>query len=581
MRLGVRTTAALVPLGVIAAMLAPPGTVLAADRSPAVEVIVRYDNLSAAERAVTRVGGIIGRRTGSVHALTARVPRAAIGAVGASAGVAAVTPNAAVRLKGKNWMAEQGLNPMSLVARATGATDGWAKRDSTGRKITGAGVGVALIDSGVAPVKGLGAPGKVINGADLSFESQAANLRHLDTFGHGTHMAGIIAGRDPEVPAGKEADPKYFTGMAPDAHIVNVKVAAADGASDVSQVLAAIDWVVTHRNDPGMNIRVLNLSFGTDSTQDARLDPLSYAVEAAWRNGIVVVAAVGNDGRTTTRLSMPAANPYVIAVGAADPRGTDGTADDAVTDFSTGGNAARHADLFAAGRSIVSLRNPGSYLDTQYPAALVAGDTAARYFRGSGSSQSAAVVSGAAALLLQQRPGLSPDQVKRLLMASTRPLSTAGANVYAAGQLDVRRALDTATPAYRQTHPAALGTGTLQGARGSAHVADPDTGVELTGEQDIFGQPWTPQTWTVAAEAGTAWNGGVWNGTQWTGSDWSGTSWAANTWAGLAWSARTWSGAAWLARTWSAATWTGLVWTGRTWSGRTWSGRTWSGGYWS
>src|SRR4029450_1832313 len=100
-----------------------------------------------------------------------------------------------------------------------------------------------------------------------------------------------------------------FVGVAPDATIVNVKVAATDGAVDVSQVIAGIDWVVSHRNDPGLNIRVLNLSFGTDSLQDPRLDPLSHAVEAAWRNGIVVVVAVGNEGLTTTRGTMPAGNP--------------------------------------------------------------------------------------------------------------------------------------------------------------------------------------------------------------------------------------------------------------------------------
>jgi len=168
---------------------------------------------------------------------------------------------------------------------------------------------VALIDSGVTPVKGLGDSAGVVNGPDLSFESQADNLRYLDTFGHGTHMAGIITGRDPEVEDGKEKDPGHFVGVAPDAKLVNVKVASADGAADVSQVIAGIAWVVTPRNDPGLHIRVLNLPFGTDSVQDVQLDPLSHAVEAAWRNGIVVVVAVGNNGASASRLSMPAVNP--------------------------------------------------------------------------------------------------------------------------------------------------------------------------------------------------------------------------------------------------------------------------------
>jgi serine protease AprX len=347
-------------------------------------------------------------------------------------------------------------------------------------------------------------------------------------------------------------------------------------------VIAAIDWVVTHRNDPGMNIRVLNLSFGTDSVQDARLDPLSYAVEAAWRHGIVVVVAVGNDGVEEDQVTMPAANPFVIAVGAVDPNETETRTDDTVASFSTAGNATRHADVLAAGRSVVSLRDPGSYVDAHYPGGLISTDPAQRFFRGSGTSQSAAVVSGAAALLLQDRPALTPDQVKRLLMTSATAMPAGAGATFGNGQLDVKRALDTPTPTgFAQTFPAATGLGTLEGARGSAHVADPDTGVELTGEQDIFGQAWNPQVWTTAADQGTAWTGGVWNGNEWAGSDWSGSSWTARTWSARTWSARTWSGSTWSARTWSDAVWSARTWSARTWSARTWSARTWTGGYWS
>jgi hypothetical protein len=117
---------------------------------------------------------------------------------------------------------------------------------------TGQGVGVAVIDTGVAPVAGLSSPGKVMNGPDLSLESQNPSLQNLDTNGHGTFMAGLIAGND--------GQPGGYRGVAPDAHIVSLKVGVADGGTDVSQVIAAIDWVVQHRNDSGMNIRVLNLS---------------------------------------------------------------------------------------------------------------------------------------------------------------------------------------------------------------------------------------------------------------------------------------------------------------------------------
>ena len=151
---------------------------------------------------------------------------------------------------------------------------------------------------------------QVINGPDLSFDSQAPNLTDIDTYGHGTHMAGLIAGRDAAIPPGKEDEADhYFVGAAPGARIVSIKVAASDGATDVSQVIAAIDWIVQHRNSDGLNIRVLNLSFGTDGTQDYQLDPLAYAAEVAWHHGIVVVVAAGNSGFGTPQLNNPAYDP--------------------------------------------------------------------------------------------------------------------------------------------------------------------------------------------------------------------------------------------------------------------------------
>ena len=148
---------------------------------------------------------------------------------------------------------------------------------------TGQGVDVALIDTGVAPVPALSGNGKIVNGPDLSLESQNPNLQYLDTNGHGTFMAGIIGGND--------GQPGGYRGVAPDSRILSVKVGDADGGVDVSQVIAAIDWVVQHRTDNGMNIRVLNLSYGTDSSQPFVIDPLAFAVERAWKAGIVVVTA--------------------------------------------------------------------------------------------------------------------------------------------------------------------------------------------------------------------------------------------------------------------------------------------------
>jgi serine protease AprX len=550
---------------------------------PLVPVIVQYGSAGpdTAAEAVERAGGKVGRGLHLVHGFAAEVPAEAVPGLRRAPGIRQVTPDEQVRLKGGEWRADKDANSLYSITKSIGAQDAWMKTDPSGRRVTGKGVGVALIDSGIAPVTGLADPAKVINGPDLSFESQASNLRHLDTFGHGTHLAGIILGRDPNVRAGSENDPRNFVGVAPDAHLVNLKVAAANGATDVSQVIAAIDWVVAHRNDPGLNIRVLNLSFGTDSVQDARLDPLSHAVEAAWRHGIVVVVAVGNDGATARRVSMPAANPYVIAVGAADPHGTGDRRDDTVADFSTRGSATRHADLVAPGKSVVSLRDPNSYIDQKYPTGLIAYDPEQRFFRGSGTSQATAVVSGAAALLLQQRPDLTPDQVKRLLTGTAESMPTADSIAGGAGQLDIGKAVGTRAPASTQVHAASLGTGSLEQSRGTAHVADPTNGVELTGEQDIMGQAWNAQAWSAAASAGSTWSGGTWNGQTWSGDGWSGVSWAGQTWSGQTWSGQTWSGQTWSGQTWSGQTWSGQTWSGQTWSGQTWSGQTWSGQTWS
>ncbi len=575
MRPGSLLMAAVAATGLLAGPLVAPAVAAARPAhtaAPTVPVIVRHDGTGAAEAAVTRAGGTIGQHLDLVGAFTAELPAAALGAVSVAPGVRAVTPDGQVRLQADEWQADQDQHSLFSLTESIGAQSVWAAKDATGAQLTGQGVGVAVIDSGIAPVAGLDAPGKVVNGPDLSFESQTPALRNLDTFGHGTHMAGIIAGRDTGVKAGKEVDKKQFVGVAPDAHLVNLKVAAADGAVDVSQVIAAIDWAVTHRDDPGLNIRVLNLSFGTDSTQDPRLDPLSYAVEAAWKQGIVVVVSVGNDGLAERRVGMPAQNPNVLAVGAADPLSTADRADDVVADFSTGGDATRHADLVAPGKSVVSLRVPNGYIDAEYPQARIAEDPAQRYFRGSGTSQAAAVVSGAAALLLQQRPGLTPDQVKRLLTGTADAMPAGDQVAQGAGQLDIAAAVGAPTPAVApQGYLPATGLGSLELSRGTAHVADPDTGAALTGEVDIMGQAWTAAGWAQVCTTGTAWDGDTWNGRTWSGRTWSGSNWAGRTWSG-----RTWSGAVWDGRTWSGRTWSGRTWSGRTWSGQTWSASDWS-----
>jgi serine protease AprX len=427
---------------------------------------------------------------------------------------------------------------------------------------TGRGIDIALIDTGVVPVDGLDGAGRVVNGPDLSFESQDTDLRYLDTFGHGTHMAGIIISDRRDVP-----------GIAPDARLVNLKVAGHNGAVDVTQVLAAIDWVIQNRNSNGLNIRVLNLSYGTDSFNRADRDLLSFAVEQAWRAGIVVVAAGGNDGNEH-RLTSPAYNPFVIAVGAADAS-LLGTANNPIPSFSNCG-IGRNVDLVAPGRSIMSLRNPGSYSDTQHPEAR---SDDGRRFVGSGSSQAAAVVSGAVAVLLERRPHMSPDQVKRALVRSATPLPQALAGCGGAGMINVAAAdMTSGGRSTNQWHTATRATGTLDATRGNHRVSL--NGTALKGETDIFGQRFDVASWAARSASHTAWKGGSWNGMRMTGSGFGASSWAGLSWSGVSWSGVSWSGVSWSGVSWSGVSWSGVSWSGGTWSGVSWSGVSWSDASW-
>ncbi len=445
--------------------------------------------------------------------------------------------------------------------------------------ITGRGVTVALIDTGVAPVPGLDDADKVVDGPDLSFEGQRAGTRYLDGFGHGTHMAAIIAGRDagfdPRAPS-----PDKFAGVAPDAELLSLKVATGDGGADVSQVIAAIDWVVAHRRDQGMNVRVLNLAYGSASTQPWQVDPLAAAVENAWRKGILVVASGGNDGAGQPLL-MPAIDPHVLAVGAADHNGTALGLDDRVASFSNSGDRERRPDLLAPGKSVVSLRVPGSFVDQLHPEGLVLGDRAQRYFRGSGTSQAAAATSGAAALLFEARPSLTPDQAKAILMRTAQPLVSLDP-AQGRGVISIDDAISFArlalllpsAPAPRQY---SSGLGTLEATRAGEHVVTPFTGEALVGEVDALGSRWNAKAWMTSQARGSSWTGGNWNGRTWTGTTWVDKKLQAATWSGLSWAGVPWESYPFSEDKWEARSWRGDNWEARSWRARSWRARSWRG----
>ena len=522
----------------------------------------------AAERLVQANGGTITQDLSIIDGFAADVPASAVARLASNPAIASVTPDAALQLQGTYAPAADS-SSMPSVGRLIGANAYW----SAG--FTGSGVDVAIIDSGVSPVLGLNGDNKVVRGPDLSFESQAPNLRYLDTFGHGTFMAGLIAAHEPGSPVNPGQQTSGYAGIAPGARIISIKVADARGATDVSQVIAAIDWVIQHRRDNGMNIRVLNLSFGTYSSQPYALDPLAFAAEAAWHAGIFVVVSAGNSAPPSGRLMNPAVDPFVMAVGASDPAGTIPVKDDVLLASSARGDGIRNPDLVAPGRSIQGLRVPGSYVDLTFPGGRISD----RYFRGSGTSQAAAIVSGAAALVIQQRPTIKPDALKALLTSTASRLPAADGRGQGAGMVNLAAAVSTKTPLATQLFARSTGTGTLEGARGVYHLVI--NGVVLDGERDIFGQPFNSAAIAAATLTGTTWSGGTWNGSVWTGPGWAGNEWSTVEWTGTTWAGNEWSASEWSGNEWSGSEWSGSEWSGSEWSASEWSASEWSGSEWS
>jgi serine protease AprX len=471
--------------------------------------------LEAAKSAVQRLGGRVLSPLGVINGFTASIRTGSVPALRSSSGVRTATPDARVSLQGGTYSPIYDAGAPQALAQAVGADMYWQNG------FYGQGVGVAVLDSGVVKVDGLS---NVSYGPDLTPEGDDVYLRNLDTFGHGTFMAGLIGGRSAGLSRpylANYADTTYL-GVAPEAKIISVKAADSIGQTYTSTIVQGIDWVVQHRTDSGLNIRVLNLSLGLPDASGYQNDPVSAAAERAWAAGIVVVAAGGNDG--TVGLLLPAADPYVIATGALDSQNTVSMSDDTVAAFSNRGTASRLPDFVAPGTHLVGLRVPGSYIDQTYGST---GAVSARFFRGSGTSEAAAITSGAAALLLSQNPTAKPDQVKALLKMSARGLT-------------------------------------------APTRSDAGTTALYVGGQFGYPSPSASQTWAHATNwstPSTNWSGGTWAGAVWTAAGatapttglssarWTGTSWSSGRWTGAVWTSGRWTGAHWTGTSWSNAGW--------------------------
>jgi serine protease AprX len=326
----------------------------------------------------------------------------------------------------------------------------------------GSGVGVAVIDSGVTSWHDdlsltAGGGQRVYHFVD--FVNGLATP--YDDYGHGTHVAGIVAGN------GFDSDGAR-TGIAPAAHLVVLKVLDGSGNGHISDVIAALDYVVANKD--ALNIRVVNLSVAAGVYESYDSDPLTLAAKRVAEAGVVVVAAAGNRGHTSSGvdayggITAPGNAPWVLTVGASSHMGTVDRADDTMAEFSSRGPTAldytAKPDLVAPGVGIESLSNPESAFYTTKSAYLLSGTMPTSYLPYlslSGTSMAAPVVSGTVALMLEANPSLTPNQVKAILQYTAQldmrydPLTVGAGFLNAKGAVELARffvehSSDTYTP---------------------------------------------------------------------------------------------------------------------------------------
>jgi serine protease AprX len=514
---------------------------------------------------VRAVGGRVTAPLPIVDGVAAEVPADRLSALASFADIHAITANRTVHLT------DDSFDPSATASnfvRSTSSDAAWTAGDY------GAGVGVAVLDTGVSPMPDFA--GRLVHGPDLSGEGTV-----IDTFGHGTVMAGLIAGDGSDSATRNQG---AYIGEAPAAHIVAVKVAGRNGAVDVSTMLQGMHWIAAYRDQ--FNIQVMNLSWGVPSTQDPALDPLNYAVERLWSLGIVVVVAAGNSGPYPMTIAKPADDPVVLTVGAYNDKGNNSTSDDAVTQFSSRGPTAFGAikpDLVAPGRTVIATRSFGSSIEVNNPNALVWPS----YIRGSGTSEAAAIASGAVALLRSARPDLTPDQVKDVLMSTANPMWGVSATSQGAGRINISAAL-LATPSAPPQVAPATGLGSLEASRGGVHVTANCDGVDtpIVGEMDVRCEQWDPVAWTTSDWTGDAWTGVTWKGSEWDGVTWKDVGWSDANWDGVTWKGGTWTSDSWQGGAWTGSgsatsAWTGVSWKDSTWSGVSWKDTAWTSNTWT
>jgi serine protease AprX len=500
-------------------------------------VIVTSNGLLSPVLAVLGVGGTVLTQYHLIDGVDALIPQIAEPLLEALPGIT-VTPDISVSVQ-STTDSTQPHTPSDAFLPETGATQLASSSD------TGQGVTVAVLDTGIDNLPDFS--GRLAGGVDLTND----NNPYQDSYGHGTFVAGLIAGN------GASSNGQY-SGEAPGAKLVSIKVAGADGTTHLGTLISGLQWAVDHQSRYG--IKVLNISLGFEPSKSTVSNPLDQAVEAVWNSGIAVVASAGNAGPFNGTILSPGDDPLVITVGALDDMATAPASDDEMNDFSSVGPTSPDGwvkpDLVTSGRSVVSLAAPGSTVYENYPS----GRVGAANFVGSGTSFSAAITSGAAALVLAGNPGLSPNQIKARLLGNASPGPVGNPFVDGHGALNAYAAATSGPMNFNQS--AAGLTRTL-----------PGTTVWLSNTRPV-------DTWNANLWSGVSWSqspsNGAWNGWAWNGGDWNGWAWTGKEWNEDGWAGAAWNGADWTGKAWNDAGWTGSAWDGSAWTGKEWNDSAWN-----
>ncbi|MCW2991592.1 MAG: hypothetical protein JWM73_2186 [Solirubrobacterales bacterium] len=506
--------------------------VAASDPTRQVEVIVQFAGARAfagGAEIVRNSGGTITRDLHVIDGYAARMSAGAAARLLGNPSVVNVSLNAAVKTSSVDDTRTSFLESVGLDKR-------WKGRNSGA---TGRGVTVAVVDTGIAGSH----PDFRTSSTDATSRVLASVVTNPDatteddTYGHGTHVAGLIAGNGDDRPAGDPLRGKYV-GTAPDANLVSVKVSDDDGGTSLIDVIYGLQFVVDHKAD--YNIRVVNLSLSAATAESYKTDPLDAAVESAWMHGIVVVTAAGNRGTASDAVNYaPGNDPYVISVGGVDTMGTKRTSDDTLASWSSRGvtqDGFAKPEVLAPGAHIVGPYAPNSAFGQLCPSCIVDG----QYFKVGGTSMAAAIVSGVVAGLLEQHPDWTPDQVKGAMVNNLRRM------VDGKNEVDA----DKASGAKRKELVSNTGL-------------TPNELVDAsTGDINYDRASWSRASWSQVEGDRASWSRASWSRASWSRASWSCDCVVAVTgeadpqrasWSRASWSRASWSRASWSRASWSAS----------------------------